>query len=103
MASLDVFKQALILIVVGLLAVIAASSVVIAMATLLNVQQGRMDQVQPMISKRQDTIQTCSAIAEIAQALNAIRSLLADKNVSLSSNGIPGRYTVAGVGMEIHK
>jgi uncharacterized membrane protein (DUF441 family) len=98
MASLDVFKQALILIVVGLLAVIAASSVVIAMATLLNVQQGRMDQVQPMISKCQDTTQTLSAIADtqaqIAQALNAIQSLLADKNVSLSSNGVLGRYTV---------
>jgi cell division protein FtsL len=52
-ASLDIFKKALILIVVGLLAVIATSSVVIAMATLLNMQQ--VDQMQPKISKRQDT------------------------------------------------
>jgi predicted PurR-regulated permease PerM len=98
MASLDVFKKALILIVVGLLAVLAASNVVIAMATLLNTQHGRMDQMQAKILKRQDISQsTLSAIADmqaqIAQLTTALNSMQqAKKNVTLSPNGIPGRY-----------
>ena len=88
-SSLDGFKRALVLIAVGLLAVLAASVVVIAM---VDVQRGKVDQMGP-ISKRQDTptpstiADMQAQIAQLTTTVNALQSQLANGNLTLSPNG----------------